>query len=246
MSGALGSIWGVDSSGDGPESRVVGAQFPLPRTNERYQRTKYGDVLVRSLRVPWATFQSYIPIYDTPDELIPQCLFQGADVQRDELDGDFCDITLTYEQTPESGSSASTLPVPAPEWSEAASGVDVDIRQHPEWATGANLKQYWDFTLNRPSESAPAWFRGMTRYIGGAGQFNLTTYSRAKYPATFNLIGKRLDPDAVASGLNIGNDGKWLCIGATRGNRYAFYYRQLTFQFSATDWPTQVYAAASL
>jgi hypothetical protein len=236
----------VDADAPGLADRTVGAAFPLAKCKEQFRRTRYGDVIVREIRAPWNDFISYVPAQASPDELVPHCLLSEVIVDRDELEGDLCDIQLVFEQEPGSSSEILTIPLPATEWVEAAAGVDVDIRQHPQWATGHTFRQYWDFAQNQFKDSAPAYLRGLAKFIGGAGQFVLTQYSRTPYGSTFSLIGKRLNPDDVDSALEVGDAGKWLCIDASRGKRLAFYYRQLVLQYSATDWPTEVYAAAEL
>ena len=134
-------------------------------------------------------------------------------------------VTLNYELTFTS--------VPATTYTEKSSAVELDIRQHPLFAS--TLSTYWD---NERAEFKPdSPYYGITSYVVGSTSVVKTEYFADKPSAAYASIGTLSVPGGGYTG-----DGKWMIVGSTRGRNNGFWTVETEYVYSAKGYNTTIYS----
>jgi hypothetical protein len=123
--------------------------------------------------------------------------------------------------------------VPDTEFSEQTSYVELDIRQHPSFAT---LKASgWD---DEKGEFLPtSQYYGVSGYIVGSTQVTKTSFHRSQPSSDYGLVGS-----LGAPGGGFGGTNNWLIIGSSRRKvGENLYAKELVYLYSARGWDTTIY-----
>ena len=202
---------------------------PVWQARERYRRGAYGEEIVRTYRTLYSTKDATMPAHNSAHPTRPLLKLKEAEAEQIGS-ADLCDVRLTYQQD----EPAASEPVPKDEVSESGSTVEVDIRQHPQFA--AEFASHWDSDKLQFQPSAPAYLQGVTKYVVGTGQVAITTFSRSRPDTVQASLGKKLNP-----GHGLGQEGHWLVITGGVNKRGSWWARTLVYQYSATVVPDEIY-----
>lgn len=225
-----------------PSSQGLPLGKPIPQPTDRWDVTTTGNRnCERTVRILYARWRDVIPSIGASFPGDDDVKFDRATVQQLEANGKMCDVTLYYKQTDNSTSTDSpNQSAPPTVYDESNSSVEVPIQQADQWSTKANLSQYWDEASQRLNNSAPAGLQGASSFIRGSFQVVRKEYSGSKFPPVKDIVGKRKTP-----GSDYGDAKYWLVMSGRRGREGRWFTRELLFQYSASEWPTSVYANAS-
>jgi hypothetical protein len=210
----------------------------LDEPRERWSVTEKGQTGTTSYVTLFAGWRQGIP---KPGAEHPQAaLCKLKKIECEQIDpGTLCRVTLQWEQDepdPEEDPEADpTQGVPTTEVSENGTVIEVDIRQHPKFWT--DWSQHWDFDKEQFKSSAPAYLKGVTKYVVGSSQVSVTQFFRGKPADVQGSLGKRENPPGFSQG------GHWLVVGGGRSKQGPWWTRTLVYQYSSTAVPTQIYDA---
>lgn len=138
--------------------------------------------------------------------------------------------TVVYEGS----DSDSTPSIPATTYESQGSMVEVDIRQHEDWAT--TFVSDWD---NEKGEFKPdSEFFGITSFIMGSVTVTKSEYFSSNPSDRYADIGTLEVPGGGYSGT-----GHWLIIGTGRSKvGEGLYCRQTTYLYSSKAYNTLIYS----
>jgi hypothetical protein len=136
--------------------------------------------------------------------------------------------TITYE-----GADSVGNPLPSTTYDSQGSMVELDIRQHPDWAT--EFEPDWDADKGEFIPTSP--YYGISSYIVGSVTVTKTEYFATQPTDRYEDIGTKETPGGGYTGTN-----KWLIIGTSRRKvGEALYTRETQYLYSAKGWNTTVY-----
>lgn len=141
--------------------------------------------------------------------------------------------TVTTETKSEIDEQTGLEILPSTTFDEQTSYVELDIRQHPNFAS---LKATgWDDEKGEFLPSSPHY--GITSYIVGSTQVTVTTYHRSQPSSSYALVGTKQAPGGGFGGTN-----NWLVIGTSRKKSGEnLYAKEITYLYSAKGWSSDIY-----
>ena len=203
----------------------------LLQATDSIEETEFGMTIQRKFRALYSKYRDSVPKVKSPHPVFTLC--QLKTIRAEQIgSADLCDVFLIYVQET-FGSSISTA-VPPVEINETGSTIEIDIRSHLKFTS--DFKTHWDEDKQCFKLTAPDYLRGTSKYVVGAGQVAVTTFSHGRPSSVLPLCGKRGNP-----GNGLGEDGHWLVLTGGVSKRGAFWGRTLVYQYSSKPVPPEIY-----
>ena len=185
-----------------------------------YNLTNTGNQKIEEIYCTWASRGSNTPLIGTANGEG----YKLVSAVQEQNDNETAKITLTWEAADATTFAEGTSnPIPGTTYDEQTSYVELDIRQHPDFASFTG----WD-NENKEFTSTSKYY-GITSYIVGSTTVTKTEYFGSQPASNYTSVGSLGTPGGGYSGA-----GKWLIIGSGRrkigDNLYA---RETVYLYSA-------------